>query len=49
MFGKNDFDFFRLTFRWEICANNIRMKNAVSYMFVKEYISDNVINEVIFV
>ncbi|XP_016908813.2 membrane metallo-endopeptidase-like 1 isoform X2 [Apis cerana] len=31
--------------RWEICANNIRMKNAVSYMFVKEYISDNVIHQ----
>ncbi|KZC09919.1 Membrane metallo-endopeptidase-like 1 [Dufourea novaeangliae] len=31
--------------RWEVCLLNMRMKDAVSYMFVKKYITDDVINE----
>ncbi|KAF3425022.1 LOW QUALITY PROTEIN: hypothetical protein E2986_10237 [Frieseomelitta varia] len=31
--------------RWKVCVLNLRMKNAIAYMFVKKYISDHVIHE----
>ncbi|XP_017754560.1 PREDICTED: membrane metallo-endopeptidase-like 1 [Eufriesea mexicana] len=31
--------------RWQDCVQNIRMKDAVSYMFVKKYTSDHAIRE----
>ncbi|XP_029033281.2 neprilysin-like [Osmia bicornis bicornis] len=31
--------------RWQICVFNMRMKNAISYMFVKRHISDDVVHE----
>nr|XP_012141945.1 PREDICTED: neprilysin-11-like [Megachile rotundata] len=31
--------------RWQICVFNMRMKNAISYMFVKQHISDNIVHE----
>ncbi|XP_017877893.1 neprilysin-like isoform X2 [Ceratina calcarata] len=31
--------------RWQVCVYNMKMKNAISYMFVKRYITDHVIHE----
>ncbi|XP_076238922.1 endothelin-converting enzyme homolog [Calliopsis andreniformis] len=31
--------------RWKICVINLEMKDAISYMFVKKYISDSVIDK----
>lgn len=32
--------------RWKSCVNDLEMKNAISYVFVKRYISDDTIHEV---
>ncbi|XP_076288513.1 membrane metallo-endopeptidase-like 1 isoform X1 [Lasioglossum baleicum] len=31
--------------RWEVCVLNMHMKDAVSYMFVKKYVSDDVVDK----
>ncbi|XP_017787951.1 PREDICTED: neprilysin-like [Habropoda laboriosa] len=33
--------------RWQVCVHNMKIQNAVSYMFVKKYMTDNVIHEAI--
>lgn len=32
--------------RWKTCLNDLEMKTAISYMFVKRYMPDDVIHEV---
>ncbi|XP_024224399.1 membrane metallo-endopeptidase-like 1 [Bombus impatiens] len=43
--AKSD-NFTDTTPRWKTCVNDLEMKTAISYMFVKRYMPDNVIHEV---